>query len=138
MSSSNIIELTDRWILQTQNLIVTQLAIDYAIRIELWVSDEHFFSILIEADFQFINQNNEEITVKPRTLEGICSVLMILHVRVNYAIIKKSGSLELIFTNGCQILVKPDYEFEPWNITGPGGLLFVCKPSGEVSIWNYE
>ena len=135
ITKMKLIELDDRWIFPIENLTVTQLRIDYSLVISLWVSQELFFNVAIEAPFQFINHNKETIKVTPETSEGVCSILDILDATVQSAIAFKNGALELVFQNGCRIIAKPDYMYEAWNIAGPAGLLFVCKPSGEVESW---
>jgi len=135
MSNINVTELEDRWIFPMENLTVTKLEIDYAFTISSWVSNELFFSITIEADFTFrMPDNNDEVNVSPETLTGVCSVLKILHSTFRSVTAYKTGKLEIDFNSGEQIVVKPDPEYEAWNITGPGGLLYVCLPGGDFAI----
>ena len=136
MTKMNVIEFEDFWIFPVENLTVSQLRIEYSMGINLWTSQEFYFNVVIEAPFQFINSNQEMIRVTPETLEGVCSILDILHETVQSAIAYKNGTLELVFKNGHRIIAKPDYMYEAWNISGPAGLLFVCKPNGEVESWS--
>lgn len=136
MNKVNVTEFVDRWTFPVENLTVTQLRIDYSLVISLWVSKELFFDVTIEAPFQLIIPNKEPVEVVPETLDGMCSALNILHQVLLSATVFKKGTLELFFLSGSQIIVVPDNLYEAWNITGPNGLLFVCKPSGDVETWG--
>lgn len=134
MSKITVIELEDRWIFPMENLTVTKLEIDYAFTISTWVSNDVYFSITIEASFAFNTPDNNRIDVTPETLTGICSVLKILHSTFRSVIAYKTGKLEINFNTGEQIVVEPNSSYEAWNLTGPGGLLYVCIAGGDFAI----
>ncbi len=50
----------------------------------------------------------------------------------------KNGCLEVHFADASTLSVKPDAEYEAWEIAGTGGLRVVCTPGGSLSIWQPE
>jgi hypothetical protein len=47
-----------------------------------------------------------------------------------------SGALRLAFANGATVPVEADESYEAWTVAGPGGMLVVCMPRGELAIWD--
>ena len=47
-----------------------------------------------------------------------------------------SGTLMLTFDEGARLVIQPDGNYEAWTVTGPGGLLIACMPSGKLATWS--
>jgi hypothetical protein len=46
-----------------------------------------------------------------------------------------NGQLEIVLEEGSTVSSKTDGDFEPWQISGPGGFLVVSMPSGGLTVW---
>jgi uncharacterized protein DUF6188 len=47
-----------------------------------------------------------------------------------------TGTLSIAFDDGSRVLVEPDSDYEAWNASGPNGLLVVCMPGGELTVFR--
>ena len=45
------------------------------------------------------------------------------------------GQLAISFTTGLTLKVDPDQSYESWQISSDDGLLIVCTPGGDLTIW---
>lgn len=54
------------------------------------------------------------------------------------SIAEETGTLRLSFANGASVIVEPDEAYEAWTMSGPGGMLVVCMPRGELAIWDKQ
>jgi len=52
------------------------------------------------------------------------------------AVALKTGALRLVFDTGSQLRVPKDDGFEAWNARGPGSILVVSLPGGELAVWR--
>lgn len=52
--------------------------------------------------------------------------------------ISETGRLTVVFQSGISLVAEPDPRYEAWTITGPGGLIIVCLPGGQLSVWNAD
>ncbi|MGI5170042.1 DUF6188 family protein [Spirillospora sp. CA-253888] len=48
----------------------------------------------------------------------------------------EAGDLSITFTNGMGLATAADADYEAWTLTGPGGLLVVCRPGGGTAVWS--
>jgi hypothetical protein len=47
------------------------------------------------------------------------------------------GTLQVTFETGAVLTVRPDPNYEAWEIAGPGDQLVVCGPGGAtLSVWS--
>lgn len=131
-------EENDRWLIPMQGYVVTQCRIDYAFGIELWKSDEFWFSIRISGNFICrVNDREYHLSAEHAPTE-ISPALSIIHKPVELAIAKKDGLLELAFSPDIQITVLPNPQYEAWELSGPKGLHLICTPGGNVAVWDAE
>lgn len=55
---------------------------------------------------------------------------------VRAAVAGGDGGLRIGFGGGAELLVGADDEAESWAVVGPGGLLIVCMPGGDLATWR--
>ncbi|MDZ7886256.1 MAG: DUF6188 family protein [Mycobacterium sp.] len=55
---------------------------------------------------------------------------------ISSSTVDRAGALTVVFERGELLHVEPDPSFEAWTVSGPKGLLIVCSPGGELSIWH--
>jgi hypothetical protein len=71
----------------------------------------------------------------PTERQEVTPALALFNAMVVSSVAFKSGALLLVFDTGAHLRVNPDPQYEAWNARGPGDLLFVCRPGGEITIW---
>jgi hypothetical protein len=91
----------------------------------------------IEAEFLLIRPAGQRHALNPQADDGL-ALAPILGTRrrtVGKGAAFKDGRLVLEIDDGSRIEVPAGLKYEPWNLTGPGGLLIVSVPGGDLSIW---
>ena len=135
MTALDIRELADRWLLPIGDEFVVGYCIDYSITMR-FAND---VSIRIESPFVYTTANGIEHLIVP---EGdparLAPALVICRLAARQGFAFKDGHLELDFADGSSISVAATEDFEPWELFGPGGLLVVSIPGGDLAIWRAE
>jgi hypothetical protein len=128
-------ELDDRWILPFRGLVVTQIQVDFAFGLTL----ENRGAVRIEStavlSWAAAGANPEKIVLEPSRQE-IAAGLALFNTTVLSAVAFKPGGLQIAFSNGRLLRVDPDPNYEAWTANGPGGMLFVAMPGGDLAIWS--
>lgn len=112
---------------------VQSALVDYTLRMHL--SGDYF--IVIESSLS-IHRHGESITLSPEEgpEEAFAPVHRLVGQVVDEAFADESGALRVRFGDGTRLDVEPDSSYEAWNVSGPGGLLVVCTPGGELVKWT--
>jgi hypothetical protein len=103
----------------------------------LQLSDEYF--IRIESPFALVS-HDKSVALSPE--DGAPEAFEPLGELVGQSItecnVGAAGSLTVTFESGARLVVEPDDSYEAWTVTGPGGMMTVCMPGGELAIWGAE
>jgi len=59
----------------------------------------------------------------------------LLHATLVTGSVAPDGTLTLSFDRGQRMEVLPQEQWEAWQVTGPGEVLVVCGPGGQLSRW---
>ncbi len=130
-----LIEQPDRWIIDVQELEVTNICIGYMFGLDFWSRDDSLY-LQIEQQFLFKTKEREHILSPERGPEEVIPLLSVLHIGLRSAIVFKDGRLELTFTNGSELSVPASSnKYEAWNISGKNGFKFVSLPGGGLAVW---
>jgi hypothetical protein len=128
-------EASDDVELPLRGTTVTRCLIDAAFGLEFYVDRESSSTVRIEGSFS-LHEGGEQLQFSPENTMGLGRALILLGKKVQSAVAKKGGSLELRFEGGHVIVVPPDPHYEAWTFAGPRGMLVVSTPSGGLAIWS--
>lgn len=128
----------DIWRLPIEGSIISRCLVDMAFTFEITIPDNSvLISVKIEEKFVFKSLDKEYVlTPGPSGSKEVGPVLNILWNKVYNISIEKHGELVIESDGNNSIRVPASAEFEAWSIYGPNGLLVVCAPDGEISIWQ--
>jgi hypothetical protein len=122
------------WRLPIANCDVNCCLVDYAFSLRFF-EDNQTAVVRIEGDFTIFGH---ELThrLDPSVPRDLGPALSLFGQVVRSASASTEGRLEIAFVDGRILSVEPDDMYEAWQITGPGGMLVVCIPSGGLAIWQ--
>ncbi len=138
MKEITLIEKSDSWEIMAKDWTITQCKVDYAFTIESWSSNDSFLSIRIEGRFNLKTASDEYDLYAEDGPTTICRALNVLHQKIETLAAYKTGMLRIIVSNGIQISVPSDPNYEAWTLSGSRGLLIVCEPGGTLAVWKPE
>ena len=99
----------------------------------------------IESDFSLTNgiTGSSELlhfvpSEEPRRDSSFRQLLLLVNQTVESAGISAIGVLTLRFSGGAKVSIDPHGRYEAWEIMGPGRRLQVCRPGGEVVVFEDE
>lgn len=101
----------------------------------LQLSDGYF--VRIESPFTMIFPTRS-ITLSPEedSAESFKPIGELIGQSITESIADSTGTLSITFSNSVRFVVEPDTDYEAWTIGGPGGMLIVCTPGGELAVWS--
>ena len=73
--------------------------------------------------------------VRPDTLDGVAVLLPLLNGEVTAVHIDSGGRLSFTL-EGVTVCCGSDSDYEAWSYEGRHGEKVVCKPGGDLAIWN--
>lgn len=113
---------------------VTRCILDYA---EVGLLLANGINVNIGQVFVYVYSDGAEVELDPEG-EGIllAPILRLRRMIVKSGMAFKNGRLQVHFKDDSHIEVPASQQFEAWNITGPGGLLIVSIPGGNLAIWK--
>ena len=107
------------------------------IRLAFWGEEAGTVSreILIEhPTILFTHPGQVAIAHAPDSDAVAAALLSVLNRRAS-EITLTSGHLIISFETGLTLKVEPDQRYESWQISSDDGLLIVCTPGGDLTIW---
>lgn len=109
--------------------------IDYTVGLQL--SEEYF--IRIESPFKLILADSV-VTLSPEedAAPKFEPLTRLVGQQLAAANIAETGTLTVGFESGLSVVVDPDPHYEAWTVTGPNGLIIVCLPGGQLSVWDAQ
>jgi hypothetical protein len=57
---------------------------------------------------------------------------------ITVADVRTVGDLVIEFESGTKLTVRPDEEYEAWELVGPKGRRVTCMPGGDIAVWSGE
>ncbi|MGH9077073.1 MAG: DUF6188 family protein [Acidimicrobiales bacterium] len=137
MTSVELTETPDRFVLRLADQEVTRCSVDFALTLVVGAAGNSLY-LTMEQPFWFRpDEHSEEERFAPETEpERLGPVLLLLHRSVDEIVAQKDGLLVLRFAPSGAMTVPPSEEFEAWNIVGPDGLRIVAMPGGQLAVWK--
>ncbi|HEY1573854.1 MAG TPA: DUF6188 family protein [Pseudonocardiaceae bacterium] len=108
-----------------------------SVRLQFWGEDAGSTSreIHIEHPTIRISRNNQPATTHDLNAPAVATALLGCLGETLSNVTVTDGHLALTFANGFAMAVDPDDHYESWQINSDDGLLVVCTPGGDLSIW---
>ncbi len=94
------------------------------------------YSLTIEAPFAVTHTGLREEFDPDSGKDDPSAVEALIGLEVATAEVDNTGALQLRFTDGTLLEIRPDGQSEPWNLRVPRKLLVVSLPSGELATWS--
>ena len=130
-----LVELDDRFILPLSGAHVLRCCIGWGVTFLLRV-DHGTYELRINGPFLLRVGSSEVRLVPEDDAQLLAPVLPLSRLEVLTAAALKDGSFDMEFSNGSAMSVMPDQRLEPWELSGPNGMLIVSTPGGELSVWE--
>lgn len=107
--------------------------VEYTLRLQF--ADVYF--VVVESPFQ-LEVNGMSVLLSPEedADEAFEPIRQLVGQTVEAANADENGRLSIRFSNGTQMMVPPDKDYEAWSSSGPNGALVVCTPGGKLAIWS--
>jgi hypothetical protein len=109
---------------------LTFLRIDHQTRLQF-----EGIEVVIEEPFD-LTVGTASHHLEPGERGGLGPLLALYPDRLEDASVDADGSLHLAFTSGARITVRPNAQFEAWQVSGPENYLVVCTPGGAIAVWS--
>jgi hypothetical protein len=135
-----LVEAQDRWVLPLGGCAVVQCCVDHAFTI-VAEGPDGAFEVRVEQPFEWFAGTDGQAPLSIEVASdptAAAPALACLHKGIRAGLAFKDGRLELRFEDGLELRVPAGEDYEPWTLTGPGGLRVVSAPGGELSIWSPE
>jgi hypothetical protein len=128
-----LMELADRWLLPYRGMKITRISVDHAL------------TFLLQGQAEIVIENMATLADRPgrapdaRTVElhpdrqDVASALRLFGATVNSGVAFKTGALRLVLGH-YQLSVRPDPDYEAWNVVGPGDMRLACMPGGQIAV----
>jgi hypothetical protein len=126
----------DSWEVQVPDAEVARVSFDWAVTL-LVASVDRSMEVRIENEFSIARPDGKAISVDPEgEVSQLANALTLLRGKIDSLHTLKTGSLEILFTDGRLTTVPVSDECEAWGISTSQGPLVVCMPGGELAIWS--
>ncbi|MFF8775454.1 DUF6188 family protein [Kitasatospora sp. NPDC015120] len=127
-------EHEDRWIMNLRGQAVTRISIDYKLTL-LLDSDAR---VVLGCPFELTQSakgTREPVVLDPGR-QDVVAALGLFGAKVLSAVAFKTGSMRLVFDNGCHLNSRAHPDFEAWEVLGPGGWRIIARPGGGLAVWS--
>ncbi|WP_156754923.1 DUF6188 family protein [Actinokineospora pegani] len=128
-----VIERADRWSFTGLEEVDT-LRFDHAVTVVVTGGPERA-EIRIETRFRLAAREVWELEPDGETA-SLAPVLPLLRQRVARLDVLKAGALELDLVGGASLTVPVSERYEAFTVAGPGQVLLVSMPGGDVAAWT--
>ena len=127
--AGGIVEDAEGWSLVDDQRRIDTIQLDF--RFSLVLDDGTL--VVIESPFT-ATVDGKSIDVAPETLEGVGSVLGVLHRNLASVRALRTGALHIELSDGGRGVVPPSEDYENWQVILPDGTQFIGLPGGGVAI----
>ncbi|MFJ2034316.1 DUF6188 family protein [Streptosporangium sp. NPDC087985] len=133
---TELAELEGRWLLPCRGMQVIQVQVSY--QLTLLLDSGAHVDMEAEAMLSHGPLSAPDATMDRLVPERqeVAPALALFGATVLSSVAFKSGALGLVFDIGAHLSVKPDPQYEAWSAHGPGALLLVCLPGGDLAVWR--
>lgn len=117
-----------------RGLAVTEISIGYHLFLHL-DSDAR---VVLGCRFQLTQgacDDRQHVVLDPER-QDVAAALGLFGAKVLSGVAFKTGSLRLVFDNGCHLNSRADASFEAWDVLGPGGWRIISMPGGKLAVWS--
>ena len=131
MPVASIAEDDDGWSFLFDEGLVTQLQIDYRFTLLL----DGGVLITLDEPFFLANSSAQALVPPGDAVWEVAAALPLFNQSVSRVMARRSGDLQIVFTNGWRIdvPVEASGSYENWQITLPDGRMWIGLPGGGVS-----
>jgi hypothetical protein len=120
------------WIKGDEPMTVTRVCVDHAFA--LLIADRDAAQVTIESAFYYADGSSAEvIRCQPDDVSTLHDAVALVHARCASVEATRDGTLRLVFDRARSIAVRPDGDYEAWNLVMDDGEMLVCTPNGEVA-----
>lgn len=137
MSLVEVAERYDRWSLMVPGAEIARACFDWAVTLTLSSGPGGgTCDIRIGNACVLIAADAAEVRLYPEgNPAGLAPLLRLVRLGVSRIDAFKDGHLEIGINDGTVLSVPASDDFEPWEISGSKGPLFVSVPGGSVATW---
>jgi hypothetical protein len=136
VDGTELVELEDRWLLPYRGMQVTQIRVSYQLTLVLDGGGQVDLEAEVVLSEGPLRAPDVVISCLTPERQEVAPALALFGTKLRSSVAFKSGALRLVFDSGMHLNVKPDAGYEAWRVHGPEGLCLVCKPGGDVSVWQ--
>ena len=130
---ARLAESRDEHVWELSGRSITQLLIDPSgFRFHCWTLDGDL-EVRFETPFAFRGADGNEHQIDPEEPRTIAPLLDLIRAGVSQIRIRRTGEVEISFSDDSSIRASPDSAYEAWEITGAGDLTpirYLCGPGG--------
>lgn len=133
-----LVEQEDSWILPLDGGLLQSIRSDQAVVLDVLKGGQRY-EIRIEQRFQLRSPSGTVSWVELQSDSTILEEAMRpSKTKFIEGVAHKDGALELRLSEGVEIWVNPDPDYEAWTVAGASGLEVVSLPGGELAVWREE
>lgn len=133
-----LVEQGDSWILPLDGALLQGIRSDQAVVLDVSNAGQRF-EIRIEQQFQLRDPSGTVSWVEAQgDSTALDEAIEPFRTHILGGIAHKDGALELRLSEGVEIWVAPDPDYEAWTVAGDSGLKIVALPGGELAVWREE
>ncbi len=107
--------------------------IQYAVSLQL--SDDYF--IRLESPFT-LALTDQTLMLSPESDAASAFELLgqLVGQTISSSTVDRAGALSPWYLSAANRCIRTRPQFRAWTVSGPKGMLIVCSPEGELSIWH--
>ncbi|MFD8323151.1 DUF6188 family protein [Kitasatospora purpeofusca] len=133
MSEPLLTEHDDRWIMNLRGQDVTRISIDH--RLTLLLDSDARIALGCPFELSQGSKRTAESVVLDPGRQNVAAALGLFGATVVSAVAFKTGSMRLVFDNGCHLNCRAHPDYEAWEVLGPEGWRIVSGPGGGLAVW---
>ena len=110
---------------------VMRCSVDHAFRLHFGSGNQRV-ELIIETPFTLID-SDRELRLAPSHVEELGPALGLFDRTVKHVNVEADGALVVRFDGGVEMSIKPDDQYEAWQIVDAGGSMLICTPGGGLA-----
>jgi hypothetical protein len=119
--------------LRLKGKMVTRCYIDAAFSLEFW--EKGFLTVIRISSLMSIEKGELLLKLSAGKTAEAAQATMLWGKKVEHAVGRKDGSLDIGFVDGTKLRVPIDPDYEAWDLRGEKGFIVVSRPGGGLAIW---